>query len=58
VTTEPQLQFPPLLNGVDYIEAVVGNLADHPTEKDLKYAVLHLHGAVEVLLKVRLMRDA
>jgi hypothetical protein len=56
-TTDPKLQFPPLLNGLDYIESVVADLAGEPTAKDLKYAVLHLHGAVEVLLKVRLMRE-
>src|SRR5438046_9370456 len=31
--------------------------SDKPSVRDLKYAFLHLHSAVEVLLNVRLMRE-
>jgi hypothetical protein len=51
------LHFPPVLNGVDYLVDVVERLAkgdDDPDPRDLKYAVLHLQAASEVLLKTRL----
>jgi hypothetical protein len=32
-------------------------LSDGPDQRDLKYAILHLQAATEVLLKVRLMRE-
>lgn len=52
------VSFPPVPNGVDYLVSVVELLArdDHgePNPRDLKYAVLHLQAAVEVLLKARL----
>ncbi|MFF2864092.1 hypothetical protein ACFVSX_29950 [Streptomyces rubiginosohelvolus] len=45
-------------NGIDYLRDVVDRLArrdDQPvTPRDLKYAVLHLQAATEVLLKYRL----
>lgn len=52
-----KLSFPPVPNGVDYLVSVVDLLAhdqDDPRPRDLKYAVLHLQAASEVLLKARL----
>lgn len=49
--------FPPVQNGVDYLHSVVEHLSGDPTDRDLKYAVLHLQAATEVLLKVRLTRE-
>ncbi|GGU11149.1 hypothetical protein [Streptomyces lateritius] len=48
--------FPALLNGLDFLSSAVESLArlGGPAPRDLKYAVLHLYTAVEVLLKVRL----
>ncbi|MFJ5143020.1 hypothetical protein [Streptomyces sp. NPDC088707] len=48
--------FPALLNGLDFLSSAVKSLARSggPASRDLKYAVLHLYTAVEVLLKVRL----
>ncbi|MDI3417289.1 hypothetical protein [Streptomyces luteolus] len=48
-----------MANGIDYLMSVTEHLtaADPPAPRDLKYAVLHLQGAVEVLLKVRLLRE-
>ncbi|WP_328834582.1 hypothetical protein [Streptomyces europaeiscabiei] len=54
-----RLDFPPVRNGVDYLVSVVDHLTAegdrHP--RDLKYAVLHLQAAAEVLLKARLVRE-
>jgi DNA-directed RNA polymerase subunit RPC12/RpoP len=56
VSQQP-LSFAPLQNGLDYLESVVEHLRDGPDQRDLKYAILHLQAATEVLLKVRLMRE-
>ncbi|PZS36808.1 MAG: hypothetical protein DLM62_21365 [Pseudonocardiales bacterium] len=52
-----RIKFPPLENGLDYLTSVVEHLRDEPDQRDLKYAVLHLQAAVEVLLKARLIRQ-
>ncbi|MGA5522915.1 hypothetical protein [Streptomyces pseudogriseolus] len=47
-------------NGMDYLLSAVQHLTkgqQPPADRDLKYAVLHLHAATEVLLKARLVRD-
>ncbi len=49
--------FPPMENGLDYLTSVIEHLRDEPDQRDLKYAVLHLQAAVEVLLKARLIRQ-
>lgn len=53
-----EVHFPPILNGVDYLLSVVDLLrrddGSDPSQRDLKYAVLHLQAASEVLLKERL----
>ncbi len=49
--------FPPLENGLDYMESAVEHLGDSPTSRDLKYGVLHLAAAIEVLLKMRLEKE-
>lgn len=58
VDGEPrEVNFPPIVNGVDYLVSVVDLLSreeDDPSPRDLKYAVLHLQAASEVLLKERL----
>jgi hypothetical protein len=56
------VNFPPIRNGIDYLVSVVELLQRRkqasPGERSLKYAVLHLQAAVEVLLKARLqMKD-
>jgi hypothetical protein len=48
------VSFPLLENGLDYMESAVGHLSGSPTDRDLKYGVLHLAAAIEVLLKMRL----
>ncbi len=53
-----ELHFPPLRNGADYLVSVVDHLTKNDVgPRDLKYAVLHLQAAVEVLLKERLRRE-
>ncbi|MFE2181382.1 hypothetical protein [Streptomyces sp. NPDC059455] len=55
---QQELHFPPLLNGADYLVSVVDHLTkDEVGPRDLKYAVLHLQAAIEVLLKERLHRE-
>ncbi|MFC7908312.1 hypothetical protein [Streptomyces nigra] len=56
----PQLDFPLVRNGIDYLASVVEHLDENQSAvepRDLKYAVLHLQAAVEVLLKARLQRE-
>ncbi|MFC9261266.1 serine/arginine repetitive matrix protein 1 [Streptomyces hydrogenans] len=56
----PQLDFPPVRNGLDYLASVVKHLDETESEvtpSDVKYAVLHLQAAVEVLFKARLLAE-
>ncbi|WP_158711156.1 hypothetical protein [Streptomyces sp. NRRL S-1824] len=50
----PDVHYPVILNGLDYLQSAVGHLVGEPTPRDLKYAVLHLQAATEVILKARL----
>ncbi|MFF3366326.1 hypothetical protein [Streptomyces misionensis] len=55
-----QIHYPPIPNGIDYLRDVIDRLAcesGEPSERDLKYAVLHLQAAAEVLLKARLREE-
>ncbi|MFE1028266.1 hypothetical protein ACFW5I_27485 [Streptomyces sp. NPDC058818] len=55
-----QIHYPPVPNGIDYLRDVIDRLArssGEPSERDLKYAVLHLQAAAEVLLKARLREE-
>ncbi|MFC8389889.1 serine/arginine repetitive matrix protein 1 [Streptomyces sp. NPDC057238] len=55
-----QLDFPLVRNGLDYLASVVEHLDEDEsmvTPRDVKYAILHLQAAVEVLLKARLMAE-
>jgi hypothetical protein len=51
--------FTPVINGMDYLESVFEHLTKSriPSARDLKYAVLHLQAATEVLLKARLKAE-
>ncbi|MFI9248161.1 hypothetical protein ACIGXF_37655 [Streptomyces sp. NPDC053086] len=52
----PSVNFPPVLNGLDFLESTVDLLAvkgDVPP-RNLKYAVVHLASAAETLFKARL----
>lgn len=56
----PDIEFRPVRNGMDYLLSAVTHLTggqQPPGDRDLKYAVLHLHAATEVLLKARLVRE-
>ncbi|MEU9247773.1 hypothetical protein [Streptomyces sp. NPDC048385] len=55
--TAVRVDFPPVENGLDYLKSVVELLAQGEggvSPRNLKYAVLHLQAATEVLLKYRL----
>ncbi|MFI8265308.1 hypothetical protein [Streptomyces sp. NPDC085665] len=58
-TPDHAVDFPPVENGVDYLLSVVEHLTAEkpPGPRHLKYAVLHLQAATEVLLKARLQRE-
>jgi hypothetical protein len=55
------VKFPPVENGLDYLISVVDNLAredgSQVSARNLKYGVLHLQAAAEVLLKARLRHE-
>ncbi|MFI1062625.1 hypothetical protein ACH4TC_12120 [Streptomyces spororaveus] len=55
MSEEPQVHFPPVENGMDYLISVMEHLDGAPGPRSLKYAVLHLQAATEVLLKARLI---
>jgi hypothetical protein len=54
--TRTPVHFPPVLNGLDFLESTVTLLAveGNVPPRNLKYAVVHLAAAVETLLKARL----
>ncbi|WP_432252753.1 hypothetical protein [Streptomyces sp. HNM1019] len=52
-----RIHFPPILNGLDYLESTVDLLGPkngEPSAREVKYAVLHLQAASETLFKARL----
>lgn len=51
------LAFEPILNGVDFLDRAINELLEAHDHRELKYAVLHLHAAAEILVKVRLQRE-
>ncbi|MET8270738.1 hypothetical protein [Streptomyces sp. NPDC005096] len=54
------MDFTPVRNGMDFLLSAFDHLSQRdgvPGRRDLKYAVLHLQAAVEVLLKARLIRE-
>jgi hypothetical protein len=52
-----ELDFAPVVNGVDFLDSAITNLLDSENPRSLKYAVLHLQAAIEILVKVRLQRE-
>ncbi|KPL26312.1 hypothetical protein JI76_37840 (plasmid) [Streptomyces anulatus] len=59
-SARPDVSFTPVDNGMDYLVSVFKHLtegSDPPSARDLKYAVLHLQAATEVLLKARLAAE-
>ncbi|MFE7619036.1 serine/arginine repetitive matrix protein 1 [Streptomyces sp. NPDC057496] len=57
---ERQVDFPLVRNGLDYLDSVVRHLDENESGdvgRDVKYAVLHLQAAVEVLFKARLFAE-
>ncbi|MER6230976.1 hypothetical protein ACFUC2_04755 [[Kitasatospora] papulosa] len=56
----PDVSYTPVSNGMDYLVSVFQHLTEGekpPGARDLKYAVLHLQAATEVLLKARLSHE-
>jgi hypothetical protein len=52
-----QVRFSVLENGLDFLFSAVSHLAGSPSERDLKYALLHLAAGIELILKDRLRRE-
>jgi len=46
-----------LENGLDFVLSAVQNLLGEPDHRQLKYAILHLHSGVELILKEKLRRE-
>ncbi|MFE2628931.1 hypothetical protein ACFXDP_13480 [Streptomyces sp. NPDC059374] len=60
VGRQRDMDFTPVRNGMDFLLSAFDHLSQRggePGARDLKYAVLHLQAAVEVLLKARLIRE-
>lgn len=51
------VSFPLLRNGLDFILSSLEHLKDKPSERNLKYAVLHLSSGIELVFKERLRRE-
>jgi hypothetical protein len=51
------LTFEPIVNGVDFLDRAIHELLEAHDQRELKYAVLHLQAAAEILVKVRLQRE-
>ncbi|MGW4022392.1 hypothetical protein [Streptomyces sp. NPDC005009] len=51
------MDFTPVRNGMDFLLSAFDHLRGEPDAREVKYAVLHLQAAVEVLLKARLIRE-
>lgn len=49
--------FRPAANGVDFLDSAIMHLVSSQEPRSLKYAVLHLQAATEILVKVRLQRE-
>lgn len=46
-----------LENGLDFILSAIEHLSETPNKRELKYAILHLHSGIELILKERLRRE-
>ncbi|WP_158678609.1 hypothetical protein [Streptomyces sulphureus] len=60
VEHERIVDFNPLRNAADYLDSVFEHLTDKPSQpgaRALKYAILHLQAATEILLKARLIHE-
>lgn len=54
--TSTRVELPLLENGLDFLVSAVDHLAGEPTQRHLKYALLHLASGIELVLKERLRR--
>ncbi len=57
MSPEEQISFTLMENGLDFILRSLEYLTDDPDTRSLKYAVLHLHSGIELILKERLRRE-
>lgn len=51
------VNFPLLLNGLDYILSALESLQGDPGPREIKYAILHLANGIELVFKERLKRE-
>jgi hypothetical protein len=57
MSDEHEFTFTTLENGLDFILRALQYLGGEPSGRDLKYAVLHLHSGIELILKEPLRRE-
>jgi len=55
--TDKQVKFTLLENAFDFILSALAHISDDSSERDLKYAILHLSAGVELVLKERLKKE-
>lgn len=56
-TSDQVLEFELVANGVDFLDSAIQHLSASDDPRSLKYTVLHLQAAVEIMVKVRLRRE-
>jgi hypothetical protein len=54
----PDIEFPLLENGLDFMWSAVEHLGTDSSKRSLKYAVLHLAAGIELIMKERLRRES
>lgn len=57
VSSEGTVRFSLLENGLDFVLSALEHVAGAPSNRDLKYAVLHLSSGIELILKEKLIRE-
>jgi len=57
MSPDEQISFTLMENGLDFLLRSVDYLTNEPNTRSLKYAVLHLHSGIELILKERLRRE-
>jgi hypothetical protein len=56
-TKKKEVRFTLLENGLDFILSALEHISDNPSDRELKYAILHLSSGVELVLKERLKQE-
>ena len=57
MSSDGTVRFSLLENGIDFVLSALEHVAGAPSNRDLKYAVLHLSSGIELILKEKLIRE-